>query len=230
MMKDICDLQQLLLTVELIDQDAMPETVFGNIADGLFRRWLIRKGDVTFRFLEIEFYYLSPHHPDYKTDPKSGAKRPFVYSRNSEAGDFFLHNSGVDICFRSSMTKDGAKLTMQKGGGILLRSLLRTAPDERDTAVMGPIACREALFNYSNSRSSPVIEETEEPFDDVALKSALRMRGNTTIDLDRKYCFYDASKYDTATNNWISLYPRFDPILRHITHLPYSPRLNERSK
>lgn len=220
------NLQLLLEKVERIDYGENPQRIFHDIASKLFENWVIMRDNIMFRFLEVEFYYFSPHHPDYKHDHKTGARHPFVYNRNSKAGDLFLHNSGLDLCFQSHMSDNG--LSMISGGGILLRTLLRITPEKKNTmAVMGPIDCRNALINYLNLHSLPTLMERVKPFDDILLRDARRMKGKAVIDLDKNYCFYDASKYDTAADTW--LFQRYDPITCLPSPRLYSPCLNERS-
>ena len=89
---------------------------FEPIANELMNHYCILKhdsrndGDVIFRFAEIEFYLYdaSEQEVDVKT-----------YSRDCLCGEWFFHNSGVDISFET--VRQGDELI--RFGGILIRSV-----------------------------------------------------------------------------------------------------------
>ena len=116
------------------------ETVFDVIANKLFRNYHIVKGDNTYDFLEIEFYFYSPNHRDLIT-----------YSRNGrKPGMWFFHMSGVDITFGSGDKTDNRPLMY---GGILIRSIVKTHGDGSvlPKYICGPMKCVDELFDYINA-------------------------------------------------------------------------------
>lgn len=224
------EIGMLLDRVRTIDDGGKPETVFADIAAELFGKWHIRQGGVICRFLEVEFYYYSASHRDCKTPRRGGdgTPVPFVYTRVSDAGDFFLHDSGVDLCFTSRVADSRRReATLLYGGGILLRSLLRCAEGAEPMVVTGPWDCRNALFNYTGASRFPYMEMNGggKTYDDVAIARARRRKGAARISIDGAYSFYDKSKY--KDDNWV--YPRYDPVLRTVNTRKYYPRLSERT-
>ena len=73
-----------------------------------------------FAFAEIEIYTSADKN---------------TYKRVSSAGDIFFHNSGFDICFKSSE---------EAYGGILVRSLW---PLGQAQPIVGPCRCANAILN-----------------------------------------------------------------------------------
>lgn len=177
-------LEKLLDSVQRIDNENMKsEEVFCDIAANLFKHYVIKKGNDTYRFLEIEFYYHSDKHPD-----------DFVYKRNSSVpGCFLIHSSGVDICFRN--------MGDQTYGGILLRHLLRIDENQHESIVAGPWDCCDAIFNYSDKYAYPYLAEANNAFDTKNLRCTYRFnaRGNMT---DKNYCFYDNGYRLININDW----------------------------
>lgn len=68
------------------------DTYFKYLAESLFENFEIRNGDDVYRFVEIEFYLR-------KTESES---RKIAYERETCAGEWFLHDNGVDIAFESN--------------------------------------------------------------------------------------------------------------------------------
>ena len=137
--KDLCDYQ----LIELLDIRSLLQTypieeidkIFDAIAKKLFNEYHIKKGDSTYDFLEIEFYYFDKDHPDYITYPRTIGK-----------GKWFFHNSGMDISFESSCVKDFNKKSKAENnffGGILIRSLVKNGTD----VITGPQKCTWELFD-----------------------------------------------------------------------------------
>ena len=77
---------------------------FRNIAESLFANFAIQNGPDIYRFVEIEFYLNTTETKDHKIS----------YPRQTSAGEWFLHESGVDLAFESN---DDVY------GGILIRSI-----------------------------------------------------------------------------------------------------------
>lgn len=125
--------------LELNDVNGI-QTRCKEIAEELFRHYGIKCGNKTFCFAEIEFYY-------YKKE-KSGNNNwdaPWnkeTYPRSKNAGDFFFHYSGVDICFQCNFIEKEKEDEYGEFGGILVRSLL-----DGDKVLAGPLFCANAMLN-----------------------------------------------------------------------------------
>lgn len=136
MNKNLTDYQIIeLLDIKNLLQTYSIEDLFDTIAKKLFDGYHIKKGDSTYDFLEIEFYYFEERHPDYITYPRTISK-----------GKWFFHPSGIDISFESSCEK-GFEKTSKAGenffGGILIRSLVK----DGNIAITGPLKCCWELFD-----------------------------------------------------------------------------------
>lgn len=77
--------------------------VFKNVATELMSKYAIKKGNDYYQMVEIEFYWYSPNHPDLS-----------VYPRKSNAGNWYLHPSGVDITLESCVNEDISMLLLRK--------------------------------------------------------------------------------------------------------------------
>lgn len=164
----------------------------------LFSHYVIKCGEVEYRFLEVELYYFGYNHQDWR-DAKE--KVPFVYERDCDrTGSFFQHQSGVDICFAGKVTADGKD---SNGGGILIRSLLRIEGD-RESVVTGPWDCADALFQYMTPESVPVFVRTDKVLcseDDIL--HTKRCNANCMLDTKEDLCFYD--KRYVSDGKWSNL-------------------------
>ena len=130
---------------------------FSLLAEDLINHYcIVKEGNegvpkVTYHFMEIEFYYCSPKHPDVIT-----------YPRRAHAGDWFFHNSGVDICFASDVLLDDETGKVVKGqesfgfGGILIRALSKHVEGKETTYITGPLKCCYELFDKFSAFSNPV--------------------------------------------------------------------------
>ncbi len=173
--------------LESICDEKSADKAFEEIATQLFNHFFLQKGEVCFRFLEIEFYYHSGKHPDLRDDGSL-----FVYERDCHTpGAFLIHPSGVDLCFRSQISIDNmGNKQMVCGGGILLRCLLRI-DNGRETIVAGPWDCCDALFNYSTPDNYPELRYAEKSFQ-IRLEKTARYHA-PAISKNKRYCFYDAA-------------------------------------
>lgn len=121
---------------------------FEPIANELMNHYCILKhdsrndGDVIFRFAEIEFYLYdaSEQEVDVKT-----------YSRDCLCGEWFFHNSGVDISFET--VRQGDELI--RFGGILIRSVeMYRMGKDRQWGLMGviggPKLSMYEIFNHAS--------------------------------------------------------------------------------
>ena len=115
-----------------------------SLAGKLMNEYCISNGMHTYRLLEIEFYI-------YLKDISKSEKRhadEHVYPRTAETGRIFFHQSGMDICFTSSM-EDGYF------GGILIRALER----EDGENFGGPRICAYEVLNSASGMC--VVQECE---------------------------------------------------------------------
>ena len=113
---------------------------FELIAKNLLNNFVIRKGEKLFRLVEIEFYYNITDNAD------------ITYKRVTEAGEWFNHDWGVDLCFKSNETAFG---------GILIRSIECTDDVKKDKFINGPLKCRQKLFQFDalgNLSNIPTLE------------------------------------------------------------------------
>lgn len=85
---------------------------FEDIAHTLLCDCVIVKGDIIYRIREIEFYLFRKDYQDFVT-----------YPRTCNAGDWYFHNSGVDLAFQSSCTIPNANPEKDSFGGVLIRTI-----------------------------------------------------------------------------------------------------------
>jgi len=183
MMEQFHDLQSLW---NKLHTDSSQES-FNNLAHQLFSHYVIKRGEIEFRFLEVELYYFCPNHQDWRDKEK---RVPFVYERYcSQTGTFFQHQSGVDICFAGKVSVDGSD---SDGGGILIRSLLRINGND-ESVVTGPWDCADALFQYMTPDSVPVLSYLNtELCPKESIKPTKRCHANCLKDAEECLCFYDS--------------------------------------
>jgi len=148
------DLKSLLKSLDANSTEGVIKKVFNEIANKLFKNYHIVKGDQTYDFLEIEFYFYSNKHKDLITYPR----------KSNKPGVWFFHMSGVDITFGSD-AKEGEQTLMY--GGILIRSIAKTSGDKKN--ICGPMKCVDELFDYIDAFDGdvkradiPYIKENEE--------------------------------------------------------------------
>lgn len=165
------------------------------IAKTLSENYCIICGDKTFRFAEVEFYY-------YKSDKSN--KNNFVdtwnretYPRNKNAGEFFFHYSGVDICFQCYYDDKEKDNEYGEFGGILIRSLL-----DGKKILAGPLFCANVILNASKD-CMPTLDRTD--YQQYKLKSTTRC--GITSDLHQEkgkelYLCYYATKVNGNELYW----------------------------
>lgn len=216
---------------ENLDEQSV-EQEFRNIAEYLLGNCYIEQGDIEYRFLEVEFYYYSKLHPDIKVDNEN-KETPFVYPRHCDkTGVFFMHTSGVDICFKSCISQNGSGSNenfFDYGGGILIRSLLRLDKNGKpqETVVAGPWDCCDALFNYTDEKSYPIIEEVEEAMDADVRSVKRQIDDGYNIKMKNKeYCFYNNKYHKEGVNYWTDTdgkrLKRYDPLTGLIKKTEYT--------
>ena len=117
------------LTSEFIFQSTQTNIAsrFEQIAQNLLNNFVIRKGKKLYRFIDIEFYYNITDNGN------------ITFERVTEAGEWFNHDWGVDLCFKSNESAFG---------GILIRSIECIDDVKKDEFINGPIKCRQLLFQF----------------------------------------------------------------------------------
>ena len=119
------------------------EDRFTQIAQMLFSRFAIQKGNKRYLFKEIEFYFYNKNHRDIITHPR--ISKPLYWYIN----DF----GGIDLNFQSLSEKDNThknkhQLTPNSNfGGILIRQLIS---EDGSELLSGPLACAN-LFRHFNA-------------------------------------------------------------------------------
>jgi hypothetical protein len=121
------ELRNILSLVNNIANDADAKRIFGEIAHELMSNYQVRKNNKQYRFLEIEFYWHSPNHPDES-----------VYPRQTSEGYWLLHPSGWILRFKHST---------DSYGGILIRTDADCSSSLKKS-ISGPWKCSDALFDY----------------------------------------------------------------------------------
>ncbi len=120
-------------SIESLSKITDYDTYFKYLAESLFENFEIRNGDDVYRFVEIEFYLR-------KTESES---RKIAYERETCAGEWFLHDNGVDIAFESNK---------QFYGGILIRSIKKSVSYTVDGEfINGPRKCSWYIFDGLNA-------------------------------------------------------------------------------
>lgn len=102
---------------------------FTSIAETLMNHCQISKGVKRYEIMDIEFYLFTPVHPDVIT-----------YPRQTKAGQWFFHQSGVVLTFASSQSKFG---------GILIRGIREAVEGGR--LIDGPLKCVDELWDKFNA-------------------------------------------------------------------------------
>ena len=168
-LKKIITIEDLREALVLKDSTTVEdyEKQFDTIADALFNNFAIKNGYIYYRFLELEFYHNA-------TDEKKGV----TIKRETNAGDWFIHDSGVDLAFKS---------TKQLYGGILTRAMKSGKEYQLGGEyVYGPRNCLWWMFDkisaFGENGFCPVIEQCPS---DVEVSYEKRTRWN--IDDTRLY-------------------------------------------
>lgn len=99
---------------------------FEDIAKLLMNKCVISKLGINYEIVEVEFYLFTTEHQDVIT-----------YPRKLSAGQWFFHQSGVDLTFESNA---------EHFGGILLRGLRNIKTAE---LTLGPQKCVDILWDKS---------------------------------------------------------------------------------
>lgn len=220
-MKEAKDLQDLLR----IKKEEDVASQFKEIAEMLFQDFHIEKEGVRYDFLEVEFYFYNEKHPDVIT-----------YPRNTKAGEWFFHMSGVDISFQSEKKEREGKEVAVFGGGILVRSILK----KKEQVIAGPYKCMDELFDKFDAFSTklenfPILKPNEKQ--EIKIKSCVRwippFTGNfdevkkerREKELSEKYKKeFDSAKFEELINEKYRYY-RADFECMSVKNYPAKPKL-----
>ena len=149
----------LVLTVT---ESSEIESIFKGIAENLLNNFVIRKGDKLYRMVEIEFYY-------NLTDTAH-----ITYERMTEAGEWFNHDFGVDLTFKSNE---------KSYGGILIRSI------ECDGKFCnGPRKTRDLLFQFDAFGGKSDVPKLEYCQRAEAIEPIAATRYNISEKQNFRYC------------------------------------------
>lgn len=133
-------IQKLLSDIKRKDFTSKANELMNNYC--ILKRDSRYDGDVIFRFAEIEFYLYDASEQDVDVS---------TYSRNCLGGEWFFHNSGVDIAFET--VREGDELV--RFGGILIRGVEMYKQGEggqwEQTGVVGgPKLSMYEIFNHAD--------------------------------------------------------------------------------
>ncbi|MCQ2071566.1 MAG: hypothetical protein MJY96_00370 [Bacteroidaceae bacterium] len=162
-MKDLNELEQALKNITIVGGCVN----FREIGRALLCDCVIVKGRTEYRIREIEFYLFRPDYQDYVT-----------YPRTCNAGDWFFHNSGVDIAFQSKSSTPKADPKTDCFGGVLIRTVECIKGKNEKRLFDGPIKVVNELFDQFSaiepSRDAPRLEFRMNCFPDEDRKPELR--------------------------------------------------------
>ena len=132
---------------------------FRMLAESLFCNFQIRNGNDVFRFVEMEFYLRATESKD----------RKIAYDRVTAAGEWFLHDNGVDLSFESND---------DFYGGILIRAMKQCKSyHDAGEFINGPRKCSwyilDGLNAFGKNERCGRVEEAEVR-EDIALRTFTR--------------------------------------------------------
>ncbi|MDE5790816.1 MAG: hypothetical protein K2H96_06280 [Muribaculaceae bacterium] len=150
-METIIKLQEML-TLQSKPENCSYSDYFKEIADLLLNNCAITKGERKYEIVEIEFYFFASDHQDVIT-----------YPRKMAAGQWYFHQSGVDLTFASND---------KQFGGILLRGIKPLTPSDNDDStgmlILGPQKCVDELWD-SFDAFKPEVSEYPTIIEDTSL-------------------------------------------------------------
>ena len=166
-------IKSLLNLDEIIKKDNDNKVLdLKSLAESIMNEVCIFNGVHSYHPIEIEFYiYDKEHHADILVYPRD----------NKKAGDIFFHQSGIDICFNSSI-KDG------RFGGILIRSVER----EDGKQFGGPLISKDEILNSAIQKC--IVQESPKGFMNKISKITQRKgfkgpKGSKDIYWNKEYRF-----------------------------------------
>ena len=130
---------------------------FSETAELLMNGYVISKRGVEYEIIDIEFYLFTPEHQDVIT-----------YPRDCKAGEWFFHQSGVDLTFATAENQFG---------GILIRGLREIS--EKGTKTVGPLKCVDLLWDKVSAfevvdAEIPIITKASKNLPQKEIKPLLR--------------------------------------------------------
>lgn len=175
-MKDLNELKQALKNITIVGGCVN----FREISKTLLCDCVIIKGETEYRIREIEFYLFRPDYQDYVT-----------YPRTCNAGDWFFHNSGVDIAFQSKSSTPKADPKTDCFGGVLIRTVECIKGKNEKRLFDGPIKVVNELFDQFSaiepSRDAPRLEFRMNCFPDEDRKQESRYNIPALSELDQRF-------------------------------------------
>ena len=190
-----------LMTLDANMKSSDIEARFNQISKKLFENFAIQKGNTTYLFKEIEFYFYNKNHRDIITHPR--VSKPLYWYVN----DF----AGIDLNFSSSIEStnkfDDKGKIVQKFvlddsayfGGILIRQLIEKKSGK---VLKGPLACAELFRSYDATGSNmkddlPILVECDNGnAENIITKSRVNiLRSNQIAEKKVDNILYAYSKY-----------------------------------
>jgi hypothetical protein len=154
-------LEELLKEVTPEKTEDQLKDIFENLAEELINNChIVKQHKEFYDITDIEFYYCSKNHFDLT-----------VYPRNTNIGEWFFHQSGVDLTFQSSLgdLDNNGKIKINSNfgfGGILIRGI-RPVNNKK---ICGSLKTEWELFDKmsalnsdANSNYVPIIVKREQP-------------------------------------------------------------------
>lgn len=137
-MSEIRTIDELVKAFELegLNDGKSIEEHFPSWAASLMNNFAISKGGKIFRFVEIEFY-----HNLTDDEVINGKQKKITYKRETDSCDFFFHNYGVDLAFKSDS---------KQYGGVLIRSV-----KSDEGFINGPGRVADKLFDKFSAVKLP---------------------------------------------------------------------------
>ena len=182
--------QKLIINVNKTDDNSIL-TSFQEVAKSLLLNYQITVNDsYHYRFTEIEFYLSHPSHLD---------PYPHLDDRQLEMGQWYFHDSGIDITFGCP----------DYHGGILIRSI-RKSQDGR--FYNGPWVVRRELLKHMTNAANSQLHIKIEPFLNIQkdksgqIYTSPRIGLNPVKDAENAYKYFNAEyrfvifKEDTANH------------------------------
>ena len=165
------------------------------IAKTLFENYSVKCGDKAYRFAEIEFYYYEKEESCNNNFDKDWNRE--TYPRNKDAGKFYFHYSGVDICFQCHYDDIEKDNEYGEFGGILIRSLR-----DGNKILAGPLFCANMMLNACKE-NMPTLEKSDYQLCRLESTTRFGIASDKRQDKDKKLflCYY-ATNVNGEKLNW----------------------------
>ena len=165
------------------------------IAKTLFENYCVKCGDKAYGFAEIEFYYYKKEESGKNNFDKDWNRE--TYPRNKDAGAFFFHYSGVDICFQCHYDDVDKDNEYGEFGGILIRSLR-----DGNKILAGPLFCANTILNACKEQM-PTLQKRDCQQCRLELATRFGISSDKKQEKDKELflCYY-ATNVDGEILNW----------------------------